>query len=132
MDNVSIYVTSNKGAPSEVQATMIQQLNALHPYWRGEFGVEMIVKDGEETLRLPFKIGRHRVNVDLTYDHGEDLYNVRAVDVDRFTRQIMNMGTPTPEEWEMMTRDATILDSRGLFWDSLIDTFREVAAKVDR
>ena len=111
---------------------MIQQLNALHPYWRGEFGVDAIIVDGEETLRLPFKIGRRRINVDLTYDHGEDLYNVRAVDVDRFTRQIMNMGTPTPEEWEMMTRDATILDSRGLFWDSLIDTFREVAAKVDR
>ena len=114
---------------SEYQQTMLQQLGHLHSYWRGEFGVTQIIKVDEVTLRFPFRVGHRKVNVDLTYDKGADLYNVKATDVNRFMKKTMTFDF-NPEDWDKVTQECTVLDITGLFWDQLIDTFREIASKV--
>lgn len=112
---------------NEVQRTMLEQLNSLNPIWRGEFGVETIVITDENTLRFPMRFGKHRVNFDLTYDRGRDLYNAKAYRVSDFLKQFKGFKKPTEEEWEKATKAITILDVTGFFWDQLVDEMREVA-----
>ena len=131
MANTAIYASPNQTSLSEVQKTMIAQLGAMHSYWRGEFGVQMIIKEGEETLRFVCKFGRRKVNIDLVYDWGSDLYKIKALDVDAFTRYVVKMGTPTDKEWAEATAKATIYDAGDVFAEDLIDRFRDIASKVD-
>lgn len=112
---------------NETQRTMLEQLRGLNPLWRGEFGVETIVIVDENTLRFLMKFGRNKVNFDLTYDEGEDLYNAKAYKVNDFLKQFKGFKEPTEEEWAEATKAITILDVKGIFWDQLIDEMRQVA-----
>jgi hypothetical protein len=114
---------------SEYQQTMMHQLSHQHSYWRGEFGVKQIIVIDEFTLRFPFRIGSKKVNVDLTFDRGADLYNIKAIDVNRFMRKTMKLDF-NPDDWDKVTEECTILDVKGLYWNQLIPTFRDIASKV--
>jgi formylglycine-generating enzyme required for sulfatase activity len=118
---------------NEIQQTMIDQLKHLNPLWRGEFGVRMIIIMDENTLRFPMAIGRHKVNVDLKYEEGDDLYRISAYDINAFTRKVVRIeGTPTEAQFDQAKRDATIYDEGGLFWEDLIDVLRHIANAVDK
>jgi len=114
---------------NETHRTMLGQLRSLNALWRGEFGVKTIIIMDENTLRFPMRFGRHLVNFDLTYDHENDLYNAKAYKVSDFMKQFKGFDPPTEREWAKATEAITILDTKGFFWENLVDKMREVAKK---
>jgi len=109
---------------NETQRTMVQQLNGLNPLWRAEFGVRGLIVMDENTLRIPIRVGRKKVNFDLTYDSGEDLYNVKAYKVSDFTKELLRSGV-----WTEATKAITVLEGKGFFWDQLNDLMKQATEK---
>jgi len=62
---------------SQVQKTMLEQLAASDPYFRGSLGVDVILVDGENKIRMHTKQGKGTfVNVDMEYVPSSDLYKL--------------------------------------------------------
>lgn len=131
--NMQVHAPIGQTAFNEIQQTMIDQLKTMHPYWRGEFGVRYVVIMDEKTLRFPMLIGRHKINVDLKYDEGANLYRITAYDIRAFESKVLRIeGTPTPEQWKQATKDTTIYDEGDIYAENLIDVFRHIANSQDR
>ena len=63
---------------SEVVKTIGEQLTALNPLFQAEFDVKELIAMNENTLRLHSRSKRGIINVDISYNHGSDLYDIKA------------------------------------------------------
>jgi len=87
--------------PNQVQKTIIQQLQAQNPLFMADFTITDIVLMSENTIRLHSR-GEEIVNIDITYNCGSDLYDVKAY-------RLRNHGLDVK----------LIYDRNGFFWDQL-------------
>jgi len=89
-----------------VQRTILDQLRDLNPFYLAGYGIKNIVTIGENTIRLCMR-GREHVNADITFDRGQDLYNIVA-------HRLRNHGLDCKKIYEV----------EGLFWEQLDETLR--------
>jgi hypothetical protein len=67
--------------PAEIIA---EQIAALEPYFQSRYSVKSLVKVDENTLRLCSKPrGSNQVNMDIKYNPGTDLYDIKAYEITR-------------------------------------------------
>ena len=93
---------------NQVQKTLIQQLQAQNPLFMAEFSITNIVLMSENTIRLCSR-GREIVNIDITYNRGSDLYDIKAY-------RLRNHGLEVK----------TIYDEQGFFWDQLNEAIKTI------
>jgi len=91
-----------------VQRTILDQLRALNPFYLADYEIKDIVTIGENTVRLCMR-GREHVNADITFDRGQDLYNVSA-------HRLRNHGLDLKKIYEI----------EGIFWEQLDETLKLV------
>jgi len=68
---------------SEVQKTIIETLTGLNPLWLADYGVLHVLKVGENRLRLHTVNERRKINVDIVYRPGSDLYDLHLFKLGR-------------------------------------------------
>ncbi len=86
----AMYESSRKNGFSDTQATIVQQLYSLNPAFNLEFRVRAVINlnntkcaHGEYTaVRIHCK-GRRTVNIDIAYNEGSDLYDVKAYEIQK-------------------------------------------------
>jgi len=91
--------------PNTVQKTMLEQLRHLNPLFVAEFNVKTIVLMDANTIRLCCRT-RRKINFDIHYDRGLDLYDVTA-------HRIIGIGAKK------------VVDSKGVMWNKLEALLRE-------
>ena len=87
--------------PNTVQRTLLEQLQIQNPFFMTEFHVKGLVLMTKNRIRLCSR-GRRKINIDITYNSGTDLYDVKAY-------LLLNYGLDL----------TTIYDQTDLFWDQL-------------
>ena len=110
---------------SEIQETMIGQIKSLNPLYRFEYGIKQIVKVKEDTLRFCLRVGRKKINFDITLDTDQDLYNVKAYDIDKLEKDLFKSNDLRPESYDRFVKASTVLEGDGFFWDQLDDLMRQ-------
>lgn len=93
---------------NQVQKTFIQQLQVQNPNFLSEFHITNIVLMSENRIRLHHR-AKEIVNIDITYNRGSDLYDVKAYCV-------RNHGLDVQ----------TIFDEEGFFWDQLNTVIKSI------
>ena len=93
---------------NQVQKTLIQQLQAQNPLFMAKFCITDIVLMNENTIRLHSR-GREIVNIDITYNHGSDLYDIKAY-------RLRNHGLDVKP----------IYGEQGFFWDQLNQAIKAI------
>ena len=65
---------------SSVVQTLLEQLNALNPLWRVEYQIKNVVVDKKRPnwVRLCSRLGQQVINIDISYNEGTDLYDIKA------------------------------------------------------
>jgi hypothetical protein len=68
---------------SQDQATITAyQISTVVPSWRSRYSINNLVKIDDQTLRLASKPrGRNQVNMDIRYNRGTDLYDIKAYEI---------------------------------------------------
>ena len=93
---------------NRVQETLIQQLQAQNPLFTAEFNISSIVLMDENRVRLCSR-GGEVVNIDIAYNEGSDLYDIKAY-------RIRNHGLDVK----------TIYDKTGFYWDQLNEAIKTI------
>lgn len=91
---------------NDVQKIILEQLTASNPLWRNEFKVTTIVLMNENAIRLCCRT-KKKINFDIHYDPCMDVYDVKAYLL-----------------WNHGLGCATVLDSKGVMFDQLMDLLR--------
>jgi len=93
VDDIKKALKPHCKTPTTIQKTIVQQLNASNPFFVGLYNVKALLalEDGR-TVRLHT---RHKnglvINIDITYDAGADLYNIKAYKIHGLnTQEIFN------------------------------------------
>ncbi len=69
---------TNKVTPNEVQQTLLDQLTAMDKMWYFRYGVDKIVLLDANTVRFHIRNENGIFNVDVHYNKGHDLYDVKG------------------------------------------------------
>jgi hypothetical protein len=113
IDDIKQALKPTIKTPTLYQKTIIEQLQTLNPWFMQLYNVKAILplEDGR-TLRLHT---RHRgdlvINIDITYDNGADLYNIKA---DKITEHL---------------NVQEIFNEKGFYWDQLDETIHKLLNK---
>lgn len=86
---------------NRIQRTLLEQLEIQNRYFLTDFHIKHIVPWDKNTIRICSR-GRRKINIDITYNAGTDLYDVKAY-------LLRNYGLDL----------TTIYDQEDLFWDQL-------------
>ena len=100
--------------PTLYQKTIAEQLQALNPWFQTLYNIKALLalEDGR-TLRLHTRNqGGLIINIDITYDNGADLYNIKA-------DKIKNNGLDAEE----------IFNEKGFYADQLDETIHKLLNK---
>lgn len=74
--------------PTNIQTTIVKQLAQLNPFFQQLYNVaEIIALDDGRTIRLHTRHPNKTINIDITYHHISDLYEVKATQVNGLTMQ---------------------------------------------
>ena len=96
---------------TEVQQTLLEQLRGLNMFFISECNVKTILAI-DNGLRLHTKNNGRVVNIDITYDYGNDLYDIKAYSVNSLKAECEQ-----------------IADFTGVFFDQLHELIREILFK---
>jgi len=102
---------------SEHTYELLNQLNTMHSYWRGEFGITNILIVDEHCLRFIVR-GLRKFTIEIRYDHGQDLYDVKAW-------QLVPTWHETPIGRVSIPEAKEVYNQTGLFFDQLIEAMRK-------
>ncbi len=105
-----------------VQRTLIMQLEHLNPMFVVEYNIKAVILMDENTIRLHSKgKGQPTVNIDIKYNIGSDLYEIKAYKIKRFDFRTLDLGNLDP---------ITIYDETGIFWDQLNDIIQDILGRA--
>ena len=96
---------------TEVQQTLIEQLKEMNRFFISEYNVKTILAI-DNGLRLHTKNNGRVVNIDITYDYGNDLYDIKAYSVNSLKAECKQ-----------------IADFTGIFFDQLHELIRGILFK---
>lgn len=100
---------------SQVQKTIVEQLTAQNRFFASEHDIKALVAmDDRNTIRLHHR-GKETVNIDIRYNEGSDLYNVKAY-------RLQNHGLDVK----------TIYDEQGFYWDQLDTVIKTILRKAQQ
>ena len=68
---------------TQIQQTLIEQLKGANRFFVAEYNIKAILSI-DNGLRLHTRNNGRVVNIDITYNHGKDLYGIRAYSVNGF------------------------------------------------
>ncbi|MEM3506699.1 MAG: hypothetical protein QXT31_03490 [Candidatus Bathyarchaeia archaeon] len=109
--------------PTEIQKTMVKQLSAL------TYGLnsQMLYMNDGRSLRLHIRKGKKIVNIDVIYDEGADLYNIKAY---RLKDRVEKFGD---EEIIIPNIDVeTIAEINGVIWEELNEIIHRILKEGTR
>lgn len=92
---------------------LLQQLTALNPLWRAEYGIETTVQMKEDTVRLCSRLKGRKINIDITLS-SLDLYDFKAY-------LLRNYGLEL----------ALIFNEQGYYCDQLDTVLKSIMKKAD-
>jgi len=110
LDRLRASVKARNKNPTEIQRTLLDQLNALNPWFVTVYNVRAILwLEWGNGIRLHTKHGRGAVNIDIVYNAGSDLYDVKAYHVDALKPDLCET-IATHEGVNVIELDETIND----------------------
>jgi allophanate hydrolase subunit 1 len=62
---------------NDIQKDILETLTYSNPLWISDLGVRAILTKGENTIRLCTKNNKTVINIDIVYNAGSDLYDVK-------------------------------------------------------
>ena len=106
--------------PTDIQKTIVAQLEHLNPKWRIQYGVTGVFahRDGR-TVEIRMRYNGKSISTTITYDTGLDLYRVKAerLKLRWETSEKLNVRMPYIEREPLYERE-------GVFWDELDEALR--------
>lgn len=106
--------------PTTRQKTILEQLLTLNPNFYNAYGVKAIIwHDDGRTVRIHTKNKRTIIYIDITYDEGADLYNMKAYKLKNITYKVGDFKVRIPDIEEIFSLDS-------LLWGDLDKTIRQI------
>lgn len=96
---------------TQIQYTLLEQLKGINRLFMSEYNVKAILTI-DNGLRLHTKNNGKVVNIDITYDYGRDLYDIKAYSVN-----------------SLKAKTGRIADFTEVFFDQLHERIREILFK---
>ena len=93
---------------TETQETLVNQLKRMNRFFISEYGIKIILTI-DNGLRLHTKNNGKVINIDITYNYGQDLYEIKAYKINSFKAECEQ-----------------IADYEGVFFDQLHEIIRGI------
>jgi len=82
VEQIDYAVKKYSTLPTNIQRTIIQQLNTLNPFFETLYNVKAILALGDgRTIRLHTNHKGRTINIDITYHHVPDYYSIKLTEV---------------------------------------------------
>lgn len=83
ISSTEIFNSVKGSVPTNIQKTIVEQLSMFNPLFLIDYSIKAILwNDDGRSVRFHVRKKRKIINIDVIYDAGSDLYNIKAYKVE--------------------------------------------------